>query len=169
MSRSKAKLPSYGPLDSYLKDETVTEIMVNGPSEICIERDGKILKTDAQFMNEDHLMQTIEEMVSPLGRRIDKGSPMVDCRLSDGSRINAIIPPLSLVGPVLTVRKFANRPYTANDLISLGTYPSEVADFLDKCVKGRLNIIVSGGTGRVRQPCSMSSQIPYPKANVSFA
>lgn len=146
-SRSKAKLPSYGPLDSYLKDETITEIMVNGPSEICIERDGKIFKTDAQFMNEDHLMQIIEEMVSPLGRRVDEESPMVDGRLPDGSRINAVIPPLSLVGPVLTVRKFAKRPYTAKDLISFGTFPSEIADFLDKCVKGRLNIVISGGTG----------------------
>ncbi len=145
--RIVAEILGYGPLDTFLRDETITEIMVNGPDNIYIERDGKIERTPDTFENTEHLMRIIDRIVAPLGRRIDEASPMVDARLPDGSRINAIIPPLSLVGPVLTVRKFARVPLSVADLVRLGSCTQELFDFVEACVRARLNIVVSGGTG----------------------
>ena len=142
-----AEILGYGPIDPLLQDDSVTEIMVNGAHDVYVERDGRIEKTDVQFESDDHLLKIIERIVAPLGRRIDEGSPMVDARLPDGSRVNAIIPPLSLIGPVLTIRKFARIPYTAEDLVRFGTLTEEVLEFLKSCVEARLNIVVSGGTG----------------------
>jgi pilus assembly protein CpaF len=136
-----------GPLEPLLRDESVTEIMVNGPRQVYVERMGRLELSDAIFQNDDHVMRIIDRIIAPLGRRIDESSPMVDARLADGSRINAIIPPLSLVGPVITVRKFAVSPLTIEDLIRFGTATPEMFDFLRACVEARLNIFVSGGTG----------------------
>jgi len=136
-----------GPLEPLLRDEAITEIMVNGPRQIYIERVGKLELTNVAFQNDDHVMRIIDRIIAPIGRRIDESSPMVDARLTDGSRVNAIIPPLSLVGPVLTVRKFAVSPLTVDDLIRFGTATPEMFDFLDACVRARLNLFVSGGTG----------------------
>ncbi len=136
-----------GPLEPLLADETITEVMVNGPKQIYIERRGKIQRVDASFMNDDHVMRIIDRITAPLGRRVDETSPRVDARLPDGSRVNVIIKPLSLVGPVITIRRFATRPYTVEDLISFGTATAEMFDFLKACVEARLNIFVSGGTG----------------------
>jgi pilus assembly protein CpaF len=136
-----------GPLEPLLRDETVTEIMVNGPRQVYVERNGKLSIADAVFQNDDHVMRIIDRIIAPIGRRIDESSPMVDARLADGSRVNAIIPPLSLVGPVLTVRKFAVSPLTIDDLIRFGTATPEMFDFLRACVQARLNMFVSGGTG----------------------
>jgi pilus assembly protein CpaF len=137
----------YGPIERYLADPSVTEIMVNGLDMIYIERDGKISATDAQFLSDDHILRVIDRIVAPVGRRVDELSPMVDARLPDGSRVNAIIPPLALDGPVLTIRKFGNRTFTAGDLVGMGTMTQHVAAFLEACVEGRMNILVSGGTG----------------------
>ncbi|MCL6430538.1 MAG: CpaF family protein [Anaerolineae bacterium] len=145
--RVVAEILGYGPLDPFLRDDTVTEIMVNGPERIYIERGGKIERTPYSFDDAAHLMRIIERIVAPLGRRIDESSPMVDARLPDGSRVNAIIPPLSLVGPVLTVRKFARVPLGVEELIKLGSCTAELMEFLKACVHARLNIVVSGGTG----------------------
>jgi pilus assembly protein CpaF len=137
----------YGPLQPFLDDETVTEIMVNAESAIYVERSGKLQRTSARFASEDHLRRVIERIVSQVGRRIDESSPMVDARLPDGSRVNAIVPPLSVDGPSLTIRKFAKDPYQVHDLISFGTMTPHIAELLEACVRGRLNILVSGGTG----------------------
>lgn len=137
----------YGPINSLLKDEAVSEIMVNGPRQVYAERNGKLELTNVKFRDDDHVLNVIERIVAPIGRRIDESSPMVDARLPDGSRVNAIIPPLALNGPTITIRKFAADPFTVNDLIGFGTLTKEMSNFLDACVKGRLNIIVSGGTG----------------------
>ncbi|KRQ86262.1 putative conjugal transfer protein [Caloramator mitchellensis] len=137
----------FGPITPFLKDSSVTEIMVNGPSKIYVERHGKLTLTDAKFKNDDHVMHVIKKIVSPLGRRIDESSPMVDARLPNGSRVNAIIPPLAIDGPSITIRKFSEDPFTVDDLISFGTMTSKMAEFLKSCVQGRLNIVVSGGTG----------------------
>ncbi len=137
----------YGPLEPYLRDPSITEVMVNGHDTIYVERDGRISLTDQRFTDEAHLRRTIDKMVSRVGRRVDESSPMVDARLPDGSRVNAVIPPLALDGSSLTVRKFSADPYTVDDLIAFGTMTQGVADFLDACVRGRLNILVSGGTG----------------------
>ncbi len=142
-----AEILGYGPIEPLLKDDTVTEIMVNGPKQVWVERNGKLEKTNIQFDDDDHVMRIIDRIVSPLGRRIDESSPMVDARLPDGSRINAVIPPISLVGPCLTIRKFSRDPLTVDDLIRFGTMTPEIAQFLEACVKARLNIVVSGGTG----------------------
>jgi pilus assembly protein CpaF len=136
-----------GPLEPLLRDESVTEVMVNGPTQVYIERGGRLELTNISFANDDHVKRIIDRILGPIGRRIDESSPMVDARLADGSRINAIIPPLSLVGPVLTVRKFAATPLTTEDLIRFGTATPEMFDFLRSCVEARLNIFVSGGTG----------------------
>src|SRR4051812_20256666 len=136
-----------GPLEPLLRDETITEVMVNGPRQVYIEKAGKIELTNVGFQNDEHVMRIIARIISPLGRRVDESSPMVDARLVDGSRVNAIIPPLSLVGPVLTIRKFSSTPLTTDDLIRYGTSTPEMFDFLRACVEGRLNIFVSGGTG----------------------
>jgi pilus assembly protein CpaF len=137
----------YGPINPLLLDSEVTEIMVNGPDMVYVEKKGKIQLTDIKFSDDDEVMKVIDKIVAPLGRRIDESSPMVDARLPDGSRVNAIIPPLSLNGPVLTIRKFAKVPYAIEDLISMNTLNREMAVFLNACVKSRLNIFISGGTG----------------------
>jgi pilus assembly protein CpaF len=136
-----------GPLEPLLRDATITEVMVNGPQQVYIERDGKLELTGVTFQNDEHVMKIIQRIIAPIGRRIDESSPMVDARLVDGSRVNAIIPPLSLVGPVVTIRKFAASPFTVEDLIRFGTATAEMFEFLEACVKARLNIFVSGGTG----------------------
>lgn len=136
-----------GPIEPLLKDESITEVMINGPHKIFVERKGKIQLTNVQFHDNAHLMTIIERIVAPLGRRIDESSPLVDARLADGSRVNAIVPPLSLIGPCVTIRKFTKDPLSVNDLISFGTLSEDMAEFLRACVKARLNIMVSGGTG----------------------
>lgn len=137
----------YGPIQPLLDDPTITEIMVNRPDEVYAERNGKIFRTDQVFRDEAHIMRIIEKIIMPLGRRVDEISPMVDARLPDGSRVNAIIPPLAVKGPALTIRKFSKVPYTIQDLINFGTLTPQMADFLEACVVARLNIIISGGTG----------------------
>jgi pilus assembly protein CpaF len=141
------ELTGYGPINPLLRDPEVSEVMVNGPFDVYVERKGKIQLTDVQFRDNEHVMNIIEKIVSPLGRRIDESSPMVDARLPDGSRVNAIIPPLALKGPTVTIRKFSKEPLTIENLISFGTLSREMAIFLDSCVKARLNIFISGGTG----------------------
>ncbi len=136
-----------GPLEPLLADETITEVMVNGPHQIFIERKGKITKVENTFVNDEHVRRIIDRIIAPLGRRIDESSPRVDARLPDGSRVNAVIEPLSLIGPVITIRKFSARPYTVKDLIGFGTGPAEIFNFLRHCVAARINIFVSGGTG----------------------
>ena len=137
----------YGPIEPYLRDPDLTEIMVNGPYDIWIERQGRLSRVNGTFASETHLRRTIDKIVARVGRRVDESSPMVDARLPDGSRVNAVIPPLALDGSVLTIRKFSADPYTVKDLIAFGTMTPRVADFLQACVRGRLNILVSGGTG----------------------
>jgi pilus assembly protein CpaF len=136
-----------GPIEPLLKDETITEVMINGPKKIFVERKGKLQLTNVQFHDDAHLMTIIERIVSPLGRRIDESSPLVDARLADGSRVNAIVPPLSLIGPCVTIRKFTKNPLSIDNLVGFGTLSEEMAEFLEACIKARLNIIVSGGTG----------------------
>ena len=136
-----------GPLDPLLQDESITEIMVNGPSHLYIERAGKIQRVDSYFLNDEHVLRIIDRIITPLGRRIDATSPRVDARLPDGSRVNAVIEPLSLVGPVITVRKFPAKPVTVDDLKRFGTATEEMFEFLSACVQARLNVFVSGGTG----------------------
>ena len=136
-----------GPIEPLLKDETITEVMINGPKKIFVARKGKLQLTNVQFHDDAHLMTIIERIVSPLGRRIDEASPLVDARLSDGSRVNAIVPPLSLIGPCVTIRKFTKNPLSIDNLVGFGTLSEEMAEFLEACVKARLNIMVSGGTG----------------------
>jgi pilus assembly protein CpaF len=140
-------LLGYGPLQPLLDDDSVTEIMVNGPTQVYVERHGRIERAPAVFAGDGHLMRIIDKIVSEVGRRIDEASPMVDARLPDGSRVNAIIPPLALCGPTLTIRKFARQPYGLQDLVNFGTLTQESAEFLAACVAGKLNILVSGGTG----------------------
>jgi pilus assembly protein CpaF len=142
-----AEILGYGPIEPLLADETITEIMVNGAQSIYIERKGMLEKVNTAFESDEHLMRIIDRIVAPLGRRIDESSPYVDARLPDGSRVNAIIPPLSLVGPVLTIRKFAKTPLTIENMIDFGTITPEAIEFLKACVIARLNMIVSGGTG----------------------
>src|SRR3954466_10289066 len=136
-----------GPLEPLLRDESITEVMVNGPRQVYIERSGKLELTNVVFQNDDHVMRIIDRIIAPIGRRVDESSPMVDARLTDGSRVNAIIPPLSLVGPVITIRKFAASPFTTEDLVRFGTSTPDMFEFLRACVEARLNIFVSGGTG----------------------
>jgi len=137
----------YGPLEPLLRDDSVTEVMVNGADRIYIERAGKIELTQTSFVDDAHLLRIIDKIVSQVGRRVDESSPMVDARLPDGSRVNAIIPPLSLRGPTLTIRKFSRDPYTMDDLINFGSLTPKAAHFLAACVQGKLNVLVSGGTG----------------------
>jgi pilus assembly protein CpaF len=137
----------YGPIEPFLADESITEVMVNSHHTIYVERKGQIEETDVQFASERHLLQVIDRIVAQTGRRIDEASPMVDARLPDGSRVNAIIPPLAITGPSLTIRKFSKDPLTIDDLVSYGTLSHQAAAFLEACVSGKLNILVSGGTG----------------------
>jgi len=152
----------YGPLEPFLHDDTVSEVMVNGPDSIYIERSGKIEHTGAAFVDDAHLMRIIDKIVSTVGRRVDESSPMVDARLPDGSRVNAIIPPLALRGPTLTIRKFSRDPYTMDDLINFGSLSPKAAQFLAACVNGKLNILISGGTGTGKTTTlnAMSAYIP---------
>jgi len=142
-----AEILGYGPIESLLRDSSVTEIMVNGPKAIYVERHGRVEKTTLAFENKEHLLRIIERIVTPLGRRVDEASPMVDARLPDGSRVNVTIPPISLVGPVLTIRKFAKIPFTDQDLKGMGTLTDGFIELTRACVKARLNMIISGGTG----------------------
>jgi len=137
----------HGPLEPLLRDPEVTEIMVNGYDQIYIERFGRLFQVDASFQDESHLRRTIDKIVGRIGRRVDESSPMVDARLMDGSRVNAIVAPVALDGSVLTIRKFSSDPFTADDLLSFGTLSPAVRELLDACVRGRLNILISGGTG----------------------
>jgi pilus assembly protein CpaF len=142
-----AEIGGFGPIEPFLHDDTITEIMVNGPNHIYIERRGKIQRVNASFISDEHVLRIIDRIITPIGRRIDQSSPRVDARLPDGSRVNAIIEPLSLIGPVITIRKFSARPFTVEDLIGFGTATAEMFDFVRVCVEARLNIFVSGGTG----------------------
>ncbi len=142
-----AEILGFGPLQPLLDDETITEVMVNGAKNIYIERAGKIHRVPFTFESDDHVMRIIDRIVAPLGRRIDESSPYVDARLPDGSRVNAVIPPISLVGPVITIRKFFKNPITVEQLIQFGTITPEALQFLKACVEARLNIVISGGTG----------------------
>ena len=142
-----AEILGLGPLQPLLEDETITEIMVNGAKNIYIERKGKIHRVPVTFENNDHVLRIIDRIVAPLGRRIDESSPYVDARLADGSRVNAVIPPISLVGPVLTIRKFSRNPITVEQLVQFGSITQEALQFLKACVESRLNIVISGGTG----------------------
>ena len=142
-----AEILGLGPLQPLLEDETVTEVMVNGAKNIYIERKGKIHRVPVTFESNDHVMRIIDRIVAPLGRRIDESSPYVDARLADGSRVNAVIPPVSLVGPVLTIRKFSKVPISVEQLVQYGTITQEALQFLKACVESRLNIVISGGTG----------------------
>jgi pilus assembly protein CpaF len=142
-----AELIGLGPLEPLLADESISEIMVNGPNLIWVERSGRIERTNATFLNDEHVRRIIDRIISPLGRRCDESQPMVDARLPDGSRLNAIIPPLCLNGPTLTIRKFFKKPLSASDLVNRGAATPELIDFLRACVQGHLNVIVSGGTG----------------------
>ncbi len=142
-----AEILGFGPLQPLLEDETITEVMVNGAKNLYIERKGKIHRVPVTFENNDHVMRIIDRIVAPLGRRIDESSPYVDARLPDGSRVNAVIPPISLVGPVLTIRKFARNPITIDQLIQFGSITAEAVQFLKACVESRLNVVISGGTG----------------------
>lgn len=137
----------YGPLEPLLNDPEITEIMVNGHDHVYVEKNGKIEPTNVQFENDQHVIRIIDRIVSPLGRRVDEASPMVDARLPNGFRVNATIPPLSLDGPILTIRKFAQTPYTAQDLAANGTFNTQLIDFMKACVQARINIVISGGTG----------------------
>jgi pilus assembly protein CpaF len=137
----------YGPLEPLLRDDSITEVMVNAHDRVYVERHGKIEPANAAFVDNAHLLRIIDKIVSQVGRRVDEASPMVDARLPDGSRVNAIIPPLSLRGPTLTIRKFSRDPYTMDDLIDFGTLSPEAAQFLSACVRGKLNMLISGGTG----------------------
>ncbi|MGE6204791.1 CpaF family protein [Guptibacillus hwajinpoensis] len=141
------ELLGYGPITPLLEDDTVSEVMVNGADAIYYEQYGKLKKSFLSFRDDDHLSRVIERIVSPLGRRIDESSPMVDARLPDGSRVNAVIPPLSLTGPSLTIRKFSATPLQMNDLINYQTLSEDMAEFLEICVQSRLNVFISGGTG----------------------
>ena len=142
-----AEILGYGPIEPLLDDDTVTEVMVNGPEKVYIERAGRIEATEIRFEDDDHVLRIIDRIVSPLGRRIDESQPYVDARLPDGSRINAVIPPLSLIGPILTIRKFARIPITAQTLVEIGTISQDALEFVKACVEAKLNIMISGGTG----------------------
>lgn len=143
----RAELRGYGPLQELLDDPSITEIMVNGPHQVYIEREGKLQATDVQFDDDAHVRRIIEKIISPLGRWIDESAPTVDARLPDGSRVNAVIPPIIRNGPTITIRKFAEDPLTSEDLINFGTCNREMMNLLQACVQAKLNIMVSGGTG----------------------
>ena len=141
------EITGLGPLEELINDSTVSEIMVNGPNQIYVERKGKLVLSDVKFQDEEHVRRIIDRIVTPLGRRIDDSNPMVDARLKDGSRVNAIIPPLALCGSTITIRKFSDTPLTIENLMKFGSLSPEMAGFLEAGVRGKLNILVSGGTG----------------------
>ena len=142
-----AEIFGYGPLNTLIQDPTVSEIMVNGCKQVFVERNGRLEKTGVFFRDNDHILHIIDKIITPLGRRLDENFPMVDARLPDGSRVNAIVPPLAVKGPALTIRKFAADPFTSADLVSFGTMTGEIARFLKACIRSRVNMLVSGGTG----------------------
>ncbi len=142
-----AEILGFGPIEPLLNDESVTEIMVNGPRLVYVEQQGRLYKTDIKFRDDEHVSRVIDRIISPLGRRCDESSPYVDARLPDGSRVNAVIPPISLIGPVITIRKFSKTPLQPDDLVRLGSLTTNIVEFLRACVQVRLNIVVSGGTG----------------------
>jgi pilus assembly protein CpaF len=152
----------HGPLERLLADDTVTEVMVNGPNEIWIERAGKLYETNVRFNDDSHLRRIINKMVAQVGRRIDEANPMVDARLPDGSRVNAIIPPLSLSGPLVTIRKFGRRRLTLDDMVKIGTLSQETVEFLQRCIRAQLNMLISGGTGSGKTTLlnALSASIP---------
>src|SRR5258708_11405018 len=142
-----ADVIGFGPIEPLLTDPSVSEVMVNGPKKIYYERSGRLLLSDVQFDDDDHVRRIIDRIVSPLGRHVDEASPIVDARLPDGSRVNVVIPPISLVGPTITIRKFTKEKLRVDDLIRFGSIAPDIADFLRACVLARLNIVISGGTG----------------------
>ena len=152
----------HGPLERLLADDSVTEIMVNGPFDVWVERQGRLFETTVRFTDDSHLRRIINKMVAQVGRRIDESSPMVDARLPDGSRVNAVIPPLSLSGPIVTIRKFSKRRLDLNDMIRLGTLDTETVEFLQRCILAGLNILISGGTGSGKTTLlnALSTSIP---------
>lgn len=141
------EITGFGPITSLLNDSSVSEVMVNGPKQVYVEKNGKLQLSEAKFKDNNHVIHVIKKIVNPIGRRIDESSPMVDARLPDGSRVNAIIPPLAIDGPSITIRKFAEDPFQIDDLVRFGTLTQQMAELLHACIVGRLNIIVSGGTG----------------------
>jgi pilus assembly protein CpaF len=157
-----ADILGYGPLETLLHDDSVTEVLVNGPDHVFIERSGKLEETDIKFRDNDDVLRIVERIVAPLGRRVDESSPMVDARLPDGSRVNVIIPPISLVGPSISIRKFPKHALTPDELIKKGAFTPGIAEFLKACVTARLNVVVSGGTGTGKTTVlnALSSFIP---------
>lgn len=153
----------YGPIQNFLDDPAVTEVMVNGPDRIYVERNGKVEPTNRRFMDDNHVMRILDKIIAPLGRRLDEANPMVDARLPDGSRVNAVIPPISVVGPCVTIRKFSADPFTTEDLINFGTMSETMATFFEGCAEARLNMIVSGGTGSGKTTTLnvLSSMLPH--------
>ena len=147
VSELRDEMLGLGPIESLLRDPSVTEIMVNGPKKVFAERMGKVKLTDVRFHDDAHVMNIIERILSPIGRHIDESTPLVDARLKDGSRVNIIIPPLALCGPCITIRKFAEKALSVENLISFGTLNRKMADFIKACIQARVNILVSGGTG----------------------
>ncbi len=137
----------YGPIDRLLRDPGINEVMVNGPERVYVEHNGKIELTEVRFVDESHLRRIIDKIVSQVGRRVDEATPMVDARLPDGSRVNVVVHPLAIGGPFMTIRRFAADPFRVEDLVDMGTLTAQTAHFVDGCVRGRLNIVVSGGTG----------------------
>src|SRR5262245_9420346 len=160
----------FGPLEVLLKDPTISDIMVNGPNTVYVERRGKMEKTDVKFRDNDHLLQIIDRIVSKVGRRVDETSPMVDARLPDGSRVNAIIPPLALDGPSVSIRRFGSTPLKLEDLLNYKAFTPEMAMLMEACIKARLNIIISGGTGCGKTTLlnTMSSFIPHEERLVTI-
>ena len=160
----------YGPIQKLVDSDDYSEIMVNGPDQVFVERKGKLVLTDVKFRDDQHLMNTIDRIVNAVGRHVDEASPMADARLPDGSRVNVIIPPLSLVGPVLTIRKFGKNPITSKQLVEWGSISPKMLHFLEACVKGKLNIIVSGGTGSGKTTLLnvLSSYIPVDERIVTI-
>jgi pilus assembly protein CpaF len=152
----------HGPLERLLADESITEIMVNGPFDVWVERQGRLFETTVRFTDESHLRRIINKIVAQVGRRIDESSPLVDARLPDGSRVNAVIPPLSLSGPLVTIRKFSKKRFDLNDLVKLGTLTTETVEFLQRCILAELNVLISGGTGSGKTTLlnALSSAIP---------
>ncbi len=162
LSEVFSEVRGFGPIQALLDDDSVSEVMVNGPKRIFVERKGKVEEVERQFIDDSHVMRIINKIIAPLGRRLDESMPMVDARLPDGSRVNAIIPPVSVTGPCITIRKFSSEPFTTDDLIGFGTMTEAMCEFLRACVEARLNIIVAGGTGSGKTTSLnvLSSMIP---------
>src|ERR1700704_441278 len=160
----------FGPLEMLLKDPTISDILINGPHKVYVERRGKLEKTEVKFRDNDHLLQIIDRIVSKVGRRVDESSPMVDARLPDGSRVNAIIPPLALDGPTMSIRRFGANPLKLEDLLNYKAFTPEMAMLMEACIKARLNIVISGGTGCGKTTLlnTLSSFIPHEERIVTI-